>query len=99
MKLLRASRPSLEVFGTCPDIYHLILLVCSIRCASVNGQYLELRGRGVLDLTGVGGSGKNVTPASGGGDGEDGRQKTTATTQASIDAMSVCSYPLLAPRC
>ena len=25
MKLLRASRPSLEVFGTCPDIYHLIL--------------------------------------------------------------------------
>ena len=79
---------------------HVILLVCSLRCASVNGQYLELRGRGVLDLTGVGGSGKNVTLASGGGgDGEDGRQKTTATTQASIDAMSVCSYPLLAPRC
>ena len=24
MKLLRSSRPSLEVFGTCPDIYHLI---------------------------------------------------------------------------
>ena len=26
--LLRASRPSLEVFGTCPDIYHLIRYLC-----------------------------------------------------------------------
>ena len=24
--LLRTSRPSLEVFGTCPDIYHLIYI-------------------------------------------------------------------------
>ena len=32
MMLLLASRPSLEVFGTCPDIYHLIIVDTDWEC-------------------------------------------------------------------
>ena len=39
MMLLRTSRPSLEVFGTCPDIYHLILnFILATRITPVTGN-------------------------------------------------------------